>query len=573
MRRRTRWILLLLFIVIVGAFIARRSLRGPTVPNNSYLVLDLNGRFAEAPPQDIVGRLLRPRERTLIDVITMVREAQVDQRLKGVIARIGSLDIGWAKVQDLRDALLEYKKSGKPLLALLQQEISGGNAEYYLASAADRIYLSPDVTAALTGLAAEYFFLGGVWDKLDIHMDVEKIREYKTIGDMIANKEMTPAHREMADSLLDSINGQFISALAQARGLDAAAVTTIINQAPVSPPEYEAVHLSDGTKYLEDLHDEIGGEQTPLLQMKDYAQVDPKSLGLNTGPTIAVVYASGAITTGEGGTSWQGQMMGAETVSRSLKDAADEDGVRAIVFRIDSPGGSALASDLVWRATQDARKKKPLIVSMSDVAASGGYYIGTGADRIVAQPATFTGSIGVVMVRPNIRALLARLGITTVTISRGKFADIEDITTPLSSDGRQKLIAEMDHIYQIFVDRVATGRKLSAERVNDIGRGRVWTGAQAKDNGLVDELGGFMAAIRAAKGAAGIAPAQEVPLAFYPRPKSVLERIGSWLEGDAAVGLPAAWQRALGLRALGSLFPPFEPGSMLTMMRESIEVR
>ena len=207
MRRRTRWILLLLFIVIVGTFIARRSLRGPTVPNNSYLVLDLNGRFAEAPPQDIVGRLLRPRERTLIDVVTMIREAQVDHRLKGVIARIGSLDIGWAKVQDLRDALLEYKKSGKPLLALLQQEIAGGNAEYYLASAADRIYLSPDVTAALTGLAAEYFFLGGVWDKLDIHMDVEKIREYKTIGDMIANKEMTPAHREMADSLLDSING------------------------------------------------------------------------------------------------------------------------------------------------------------------------------------------------------------------------------------------------------------------------------------------------------------------------------------------------------------------------------
>ena len=220
--------------------------------------------------------------------------------------------------------------------------------------------------------------------------------------------------------------------------------------------------------------------------------------------------------------------------------------MRAIVFRIDSPGGSALASDLVWRATQEARKKKPLIVSMSDVAASGGYYIGTGADRIVAQPATFTGSIGVVMVRPNIRALLARLGITTVTISRGKFADIEDITTPLSSDGRQKLIAEMDHIYQIFVDRVATGRKLSAERVNDIGRGRVWTGAQAKDNGLVDELGGFMAAIRAAKEAAGIAPAQEVTLAFYPRPKSLLERIGSWLEGDAAAGLPAAWQRALG---------------------------
>jgi len=568
MRRRTRWILFLLFLVIVAAFIARRVLRGPAVLNNSYLVLELNGRYAEEPPQDIVGRLLHPRERTLIDAVTMIREAQADRRVKGMIAKIDSLNIGWATAQDLRDALLEYKKSGKPLLALLQQEISGSNKEYYVASAADRIYLSPDVTAPLTGLAAEYLFLGGVWGKLDIQMDVEKIREYKTIGDMIGSQEMTPAYREMADSLLDNMNGHFISTLAHARGLDPEAVTALINEAPVSPPEYEAAHLSDGTKYLEDLHDEIGGEQTPLLQMKDYAQVDPKSLGLNTGPTIAVVYATGAITTGESHTSLQGQMMGAETVSRALKDAADDDGVRAIVLRIDSPGGSALASDLVWRATQDARKKKPVIVSMSNVAASGGYYIAAGASRIVAEPTTLTGSIGVVMVRPNIRGLLARLGINTVTISRGKFADLEDLTTPLSDEGRQKIIAEMDYIYQIFVDRVATGRRLSAERVNDIGRGRVWTGAQAKENGLVDELGGFMAAIQAAKEAVGIAPAQEVALAFYPRAKSLLERVGSWLDADAALDLPPAWQRAL-----GSLSPPFEAGSMLTMMRESIEVR
>jgi protease-4 len=209
-----------------------------------------------------------------------------------------------------------------------------------------------------------------------------------------------------------------------------------------------------------------------------------------------------------------------------------------------------------------------VIVSMSDVAGSGGYYIAAGASRIVAEPATLTGSIGVVMVRPNIRGLLARLGINTVTLSRGKFADIGDITTPLSAEGRQKLIAEMDHIYQNFVDRVATGRKLSAERVNEIGRGRVWTGAQAKENGLVDELGGFATAIQAAKEAAAIAPTQEVEITFYPRPKSLLERVGSWLDTDTAVSFPASWRRAL-----ASLSPPFEAGSVLTMMRESIEVR
>lgn len=567
MRRRTRWILFLLFVLIVAAFIARRVLRGPAVLNNSYLVLELNGSYAEAPPQDIVGRLLRRRERTLFDVLTMIREAQVDRRIKGMIAKIDSLNIGWAKAQDLRDALLEYKKSGKPLLALLQQE-SGSNEEYYIASAAERIYLSPDVTAPLTGLAAEYFFLGGVWDKLDIQMNVDKIGEYKSVGDMIGGKEMTPANREMGDALLDSIYGQFISAVAHARSLDPAAVTALIDQAPVSPLECETAHLSDGTKYVEDLHDEVGGEQSPLLPMKDYAQVDPKSLGLNTGPLVAVVYAAGTITSGESGTSFEGPMMGAETVSRALEDAASDDAVRAIVLRIDSPGGSALASDLVWRATQEARKKKPVIVSMSDVAGSGGYYIAAGASRIVAEPATLTGSIGVVMVRPNIRGLLARLGINTATLSRGKFAAVGDITTPLSAEGRQKLIAEMDHIYQNFVDRVATGRKLSAERVNEIGRGRVWTGAQAKENGLVDELGGFATAIQTAKEAAGIAPTQEVEIAFYPRPKSLLERLGGWLDTDTPVSLPASWQRAL-----VSLSPPFEAGSVLTMMRESIEVR
>lgn len=568
MRRRTRWILLLLFLVVTGVFVNRRLLRGPAIPSNGYLVLALEGAYTEAPPQDLLGRLLRRREHSVIDVLMMIREAQVDQRIKGMIAKIDSLQIGWAKAQDIRDALLEFKQSGKPLLALLQNELSGGNKEYYIASAADRIYLSPDVTAPLTGLAAQFFFLGGVWDKLDIQMDVEKIREYKTVGDMIGNKEMTPAHREMANSLLDNVNGQFVSALARARGLEAAEVTALIDRAPVSPPEYESAHLSDGTKYLEELHDEVGGEQTPLVQMKDYAQVTPKSLGLDTGPKIAVVYATGAITTGESGTSFQGQTMGADTVSRALKDAADDTNARAIVFRIDSPGGSALASDLVWRATQEAEKKKPVIVSMSDVAGSGGYYIAAGASRIVAEPATLTGSIGVVMVRPNVRGLLARLGVNTVSLSRGKFADIEDVTAPLSPEGRQKLVAEMEHIYQNFVDRVADGRKLSAERVNEIGRGRVWTGEQAKENGLVDELGGFTTAVRVAKEAVGIPPMQEVELAFYPQPKSLLERIGETLGTRASLELPAAWQSAL--RALA---PPFAEGSLLTMMPASIEVQ
>jgi protease-4 len=567
MRRRSRYLLLVLLLIVIAGLVVRARLRGPTIPSGGYLVLEVSGAYAEAPPQDLLGSLLRRRERALIDLLTMIREAQVDERIKGVITRITRLDIGWAKTQDIRDALLEFKQSGKRLLALVEQEATGSNKEFYLASAADRIYLPPSVTAPLNGLAAQFFFLGGVWEKLDIQMNVEKIREYKTMGDMLANKQMTAAHREMANSLLDSIWGQFVDGLAQARGLTPPAVQGIIEQCPVSPVEFEAAHLSDGTKYLQDVRRELG-EEVPLVEMKDYQQVSAKSLGLGMGPRIGVVYGVGPITTGESGTGIQGQMLGADTVIQALQDAADDAEARAIVFRVDSPGGSALASDLVWHATQEARKKKPVIVSMSDVAGSGGYYISTGANRIVAQPATMTGSIGVVFARPDVRGLLARVGVNTETIGRGKFAALDDLTTPLSADGRQKLIAEMDHIYDVFVDRVASGRGMTAERVNEIGRGRVWTGAQAKENGLVDELGGFRAAIQAAKHAAGIEPPQEVELVFFPKRKALLERLSELLSARASIELPRAWQQALRAVAL-----PFAEGSLLTLMPEIIEVR
>lgn len=566
MRKRRRYILFLLFVLLIGGWLLRARWRAPHIAPGSYLVLDVDGVYSEEPPQDIVGRLLRGREHALIDLLTMIREAQVDTRIKGVIARIGSIDTGWAKVQDIRDALLDFKKSGKPLLALVEHEATGGNKEYYLAAAADRLYLSPASTAPLSGLAANFYFLGGVWGKLDIQMDVEKIREYKTFGDMIGSTEMSAAHREMADSILDSIDAQLVTGLAQTRGIEPDAVRALINQCPVSPAEFEAAHLSNGTKYFQDLQDEIG-DTTTLVTAKDYAQVSASSLGLDVGPKIGVVYAVGMIVTGEGGSGVQGQALGAQTVSDALADAAEDDDVRAIIFRIDSPGGSALASDVVWRATQAARKKKPVIVSMSDVAASGGYYIAAGASRIVAQPATMTGSIGVVFARPYIRGLLGRLGINTETLTRGTFANLDDITTPLTPAARQKLIDEMTHIYDVFVARVATGRSLTPEQVNDIGRGRVWTGAQAKENGLVDELGGFTSAVQAAKSAAGIDAKHEVELVFYPKRQSLLERVTELLNARAADMIPAHLRSVL-----RSLSVPFEAGTPLTVMPETIAV-
>ncbi len=566
MRKRVT-VLVLMLIVVGVVFAVRRARQAPAVKPGSYLLLELGGSYGEGPPQGILGSLLHHRERMLMDTLTMLRVAQRDARIAGVIARVRRLDVGWGKLQDIRDALVEFKQSGKPLVSLLEEEAHGSNREYYLASAADRVYLAPNVTAPLSGLSATSLFLGGVWEKLDIDMTVEKIGAYKSFGDMLGSKEMTPANREMTVSILTSLNDQFLAGIAQARGLDLQGVKAIVDDCPVAPADFEAARLADGTRYLEDLHEEIGGEHTPLVRMEEYARVRPATFDLGVGPKVGVVFGIGGITTGESGAGVRGDTLGADSLVKALQDVAADEAVRAVIFRIDSPGGSALASDLVWRATQELRKKKPLIVSMSDVAASGGYYIAAGATRIVAAPGTLTGSIGVVFARPNIRGLLARVGVNAETISAGKFASLDDLTTPLSPEGRGKLVAEMRHVYDIFLQRVSSGRGLSTTRVDELGQGRVWTGLQAKEYGLVDELGGFRTALQAAKAAAGIEAKQEVELVYYPRPEGVLGQLSDLLGTRASAAMPPTWRKVVDTLAL-----PFEDATVLTLMPESIDV-
>jgi protease-4 len=566
MRRRARLLLMLLLLVVVSAVVLERLFGGPQIDTGSYLLLDIRGHYVESPPQDVLGRLAGGGGKPLYNLLAMIKTAASDERIAGAIARIGPLEIGWAKAQDIRDAFTEFRKSNKPLLALLEQEATGSSLEYYVAAGAERIYLSPAVTAPLNGLASQFIFLGGVWEKLDVELAVEKIREYKTAGDMLSNKEMTAAHREMANWLLDSIDEQFVAGVAAARELNLQRVRELIDECPATPARYEEAGLSDGTKYLEELHDALGGDQVPLVDMEKYAEVDlSQGSGSNQ---IAVVYAVGVIVNGESGMTLSGQVLGANTLRQALKDATDNESVKAVVLRVDSPGGSALASDLIWRATQSVREKKPLIVSMSDVAGSGGYYISAGADRIVAQPGTFTGSIGVVFARPSIPRLLANLGINTETITRGKFAYLDDFTMPLDPAGRAKLVAEMEHIYEQFVERVAEGRTLSAAEVDEIGGGRVWTGVQAVEQKLVDRLGGLQDAIGEAKDAADIEPDEDVEIVFYPQAKPLIERLAETLGGQSGVRLPAPLERLA--QMLGE---PFADGALLTLMPQLIEIR
>jgi protease IV len=570
-RWRRRVFIAVILLVVLGVA-GRFWLGRHGVAEGSWVLLDLEGSYAEDVPDDGLARLIGEHPMSLLDLLLLIRDAGEDPRVAGMVVRIRPLSFGWAKAQEVRDALLQFRAHGKPLHAYLELELGGSTMEYYVASAAEHIHVPPGAAAPVTGLLAQFVFLGGVWEKLDIDMQVLKIREYKTFGDMIANKQMSSAQREMENSLLDSIYGQLVDGIAAQRSMDAAAVRAVIDRGPATPDELQQAGLVDGAEYLDELRTTLVGEAGKFLDADDYAA---RRRPLPAQPTVqhrvAVVYGVGPVTTGEGRTSpLDGETnMGSDTLVEAFEDAAKDDQIDAIVFRVDSPGGSALASDLIWRATRAAQKAKPVIVSMSDVAASGGYYVAAGANRILADPGTITGSIGVVLAKPNLSGFLANLGITTAELQRGDLAAMLSLTESFNPAELQRVNTTMDYVYDQFLDRVATGRHVDKAQVNAIGRGRVWTGAQARENGLVDELGGFFAAINAAKSAVGVPTEEKVGLVFYPRRRNLLERLGQLLGTRLNSEAPAWWQQ-LRHATIPWRFPA---GSILTLMPQDVSIR
>ncbi len=540
--------------------------RGPAIEPGSTLVVELAGDYVEGAPPPLLLRLASAPQQSFLSLLSRLRVAERDERLAAVVFRVRDLEIGWAKAQELRDAIAALSRAGKRTLAYLELEAFGANLEYYVASAANGIHIAPGTTAPVVGLAAEYLFLGGLWEKFGVELEVERVGDYKTATDFLAGREMSEAHREMAEALLDSIDSQFVAGIAEGRGLDEPAVRAAIDAAPVRAEEMLALGLIDGVSHF----DEVTGavRDAPVVEPEDYAQVGPADVGIDPVARVALVYGSGAVTVGEGTSSPTGApILASDTVSQALEEAAEDDSIDAIVFRIDSPGGSALASDSVWRATQKAQESgKPLLVSMSDLAASGGYYVAAGADFVFANPGTLTGSIGVFVLRPVLRDLYAKLGIGVAALTRGTHADLLVASRPLSPASRERLRREVDSIYDLFVERVAAGRRLPPEQVDAIGRGRVWTGAQAAELGLVDGLGGLRAAVDRAKQALELAADADVELVLYPRPKSLAEQIDELLRRAALAALgahPAAelarrlepwWLASLGSPAL---LPPF----------------
>lgn len=555
-KRKWFWFLLL---VVLAVAVGRSVSRGPTIEPGSFLLVDLAGSYQEGPPGSLIGRLLEEHG-SYIELLESLRKASADPRIGGILVRIGTLDTGWARAREIRDSLLAVRGAGKRIVAYLDNELGGANIGYYIASAADSIHLPPGASTMLTGLAARFLFFGGVWEKIDVTMETQQIREYKTFADTITRKEMSSAHREMANWLLDGLNDEFVAAIADGRRIGVPEVISTIDSCPSAAQDYIEAGLADRIVFFDDLLVELGaGKPVPLVTEGSYRRVTPGSLGIGGGENIAVIYAVGNIVSGETPRRGAGSSVGARTLVRAFRTAVEDESVKAIVFRIDSPGGSAAASDLVWHAARAANAKKPVVASLGDVAASGGYYMAAGADRIVAEPGTLTGSIGVVLLKPDLSGLLARLGVGTDAIGRGRYSRLMDLTKSMDRAEVALVQTQMASVYRRFLDRVAEGRRLTVEEVDAVGGGRVWTGHQAKERGLVDSLGGVQDAVLAAAEQAGIADPSRVTLVHLPRPKSPLHQLlADYTAANAAVMLPDALRDAIA-QSLG-VYAAVEPG-------------
>jgi protease-4 len=369
------------------------------------------------------------------------------------------------------------------------------------------------------------------------------VGEYKSAVESYAETKMSDANREQTNALLDSIDSHFVSRIAAARKRSDEQVRLAIDSAPSAPEELVEHGLVDGVAFFDAAVEALG--EHPLVEADVYAQVTPEGVGFQPAATFAIVHAVGPVVVGEGTFSGAQAVMASDTVAEAIRDAAKDDSVKAIVLRIDSPGGSPLASDLIWQAIRDARAEgKPVVASLSDVAASGGYYVASAADAIVSQPQTLTGSIGVFVIRPVLAGLFEKLGVTVEPITRGARADLLLSTVPLSAETRAVLRQDVQNTYRRFLARVAEGRGLETSVVDGVARGRVWTGAQAQQVGLVDRLGGVSEAVLAAKEKIGLAADADVLLVQYPPPKPVAQQLIEALQGGVTLEL-LDWPRAV----------------------------
>lgn len=547
------------------------------------LELDLTEPPADAPPADPLGFVRSRRRPTLRGTVEALRDAADDLRVAGLVARVGGR-MALARAQELRDAVKAFAASGKPTVAWAESfgEGDSGTVAYLLATGFGELWLQPSGDLGLTGVAVEATFLRGTFDKVGLEPQFVQRHEYKNAVDQLSRYGFTEAYREAASRLVASTLEQVVAGVAEARGLSPERVRELVDAAPLSAAEAVQAGLVDRLGYRDEVYADVRrrvGADTRLLFLARYRRGPAPARVLDrvrrrSRPVVALVTVAGAIQQGRSRRSplLPAAGAGSDTVGAALRGAGRDDSVKAVVLRVDSPGGSYVASDVIWREVGQLRRAgKPVVASMGDVAASGGYFVAMGADAIVAQPGTVTGSIGVFSGKVVTAGLLERLGVGTDAVSEGRHARMFSPRVGFDSEQWQWLEAWLDRVYDDFLGKVAEGRGLTRERAHELARGRVWTGADAHERGLVDELGGLQRAAELARARAGLPVGAELRRWPQPRPTDRLSppkssedrsaagmRLADWWSGWGALADVAA---RLGLPPDGPLtLPPLRLG-------------
>ncbi len=543
-----------LALILSARLVANASAADPEKPvakvATPILVdLTLKGEVSEQPtPLALDGRPIADNLKSLVDTLAKARD---DKNVKGLVLRIHNLSLGWAKSHELRKAIKDFRSSGKKAIAVLEM---ADNADYLVATAADEVVMPESGWLMLKGLAAEVTFYKSLFDKVGIKAQTVQVGEFKGAGEPYSRTEMSPAFREEIGSVLNDTYLMMAEAIAARQGISLDDARALIDGGPYTPQGARKVGLVNRVAYADQVEAEVAkglglssykldtkynkpssealdlSGLAGLMKMMQMLSGDANKKAASKAPKIAVIYAAGMIQTGKsaGSSIMGGAVLGSDTVIKHLQQAEKDDTVKAIVLRVDSPGGSALASDLMWR--EITRIKKPIVASMSDVAASGGYYISMGCDKIYAEPGTLTGSIGVISVKLATGGLLEKLGVTTDTVTVGKNGRFNSVVAPWNESEQAAMRRLSEEVYRQFVGKAAKGRKMSFEAMEKKAGGRVYTGRQAKTEGLVDEIGTLDEAIRSAKTLAELEPGTETELLILPKPQSVLESLFAPLE-------------------------------------------
>ncbi len=520
-------VLIGIIVTVFGIFVVFLALgrlfanKAPSVPGDSALVLSLRGDVPESAPVDMAIPFFEQKTApTVRDLWTSLHEASADNRIKAVILEPQHLVAGWGRLQELRQELLDFKRSGKPVYAYLQ---SPGSREYYLASAADRIYLSPSDMLEVKGFLLETMYFKEGLDKLGIQFQVDHIGRYKDAGDIFTRTNMSPETREVLSQVLDQIYNDFCATIGQGRHKSADEIKALIDQGPFTADQAKANGLVDQLAYNDELYGDLQKKtnvsKLNRLDIRTYFRAAP-----GQGDRIAFLVGDGEIIQGDTGNSFgDATEIADRSFARLVRQVRNDSGVKGVIVRINSPGGDALASDVILHELRMLSAAKPTVISMSDVAASGGYYMAMTGDSVVAYPDTITGSIGVLYARPVLHGLFDKLGIQADLLSRGKLAEMDSAYLPLSDAARQKLHESIQTTYNIFVSKVASARHKSYDQIDPIAQGRVWMGAEAQQNGLVDQLGGLDQAVALIRQKAHLTPTGQTNLVLYPPRKSLLE--------------------------------------------------